>query len=205
MCFRRDSMSRRTDRTPDHGWSGSAAAKPWMVKHCGRNHASGPPWSSEGRDARTARPDEEAPITRLAFGARRRLPSRLTTASTRSRRMSDRSLALASAYAAYQSDHTVSFAERAARSTQDGTDPCRIDHTRLQRGRRAGTETWPFRMASDPSSPGSAFYEGPDYRTAQIRLAHEMGHLRHDHTRASNWIYRMRVLVGLPNAYVAWR
>jgi hypothetical protein len=27
MSFRRDTKSRRTDRTPDHGWSGRAAAR----------------------------------------------------------------------------------------------------------------------------------------------------------------------------------
>jgi hypothetical protein len=35
MSFGRDTRSRRTDRTPDYGESGRAAAKPWMVKRRG--------------------------------------------------------------------------------------------------------------------------------------------------------------------------
>jgi hypothetical protein len=42
--------SRRTDRTPDYGWSGRAAAKAWMVMASRLESPSGPPSSSEGRN-----------------------------------------------------------------------------------------------------------------------------------------------------------
>jgi hypothetical protein len=65
MPFRRDTKSRRTDRTPDYGWSGRAAAR----QDAGASRSESRLWAAvveRGQESEQPDQTKKTPVTRTA-------------------------------------------------------------------------------------------------------------------------------------------